>query len=105
MLVDLNKAFDSVETEAVVEVLLTQSVPTQYIRVLRELIPQRPGLYEIRTNTLSASRSVESRGRCSEWHDSRKREKVSGVPSFVDVRRSEKLSHGLSRRKLGGRAT
>ncbi|VDP09963.1 unnamed protein product [Heligmosomoides polygyrus] len=35
--IDLKKAFDSVETEAVFEALLTQGVPTQYIRVLREL--------------------------------------------------------------------
>ncbi|KAK6765010.1 hypothetical protein RB195_025083 [Necator americanus] len=31
------KAFDSVETEAVVEALENQGVPTQYIKVLREL--------------------------------------------------------------------
>ncbi|VDP39176.1 unnamed protein product [Heligmosomoides polygyrus] len=35
-LTDLKKAFESVETEAVVKVLLTYAVPTQYIRVLRE---------------------------------------------------------------------
>ncbi|KAK6740236.1 hypothetical protein RB195_008606 [Necator americanus] len=35
--IDLKKAFDSVETEAVVEALDNQGVPTQYIRVLREL--------------------------------------------------------------------
>ncbi|VDO97323.1 unnamed protein product [Heligmosomoides polygyrus] len=35
--IDLKKAFDSVETEAVIDALLTQGVPTQYIRVLREL--------------------------------------------------------------------
>ncbi|KAK6751078.1 hypothetical protein RB195_002821 [Necator americanus] len=35
--IDLKKAFDSVETEAVVEVLDNQGVPTQYIKVLREL--------------------------------------------------------------------
>ncbi|VDO62739.1 unnamed protein product [Heligmosomoides polygyrus] len=35
--IDLKKAFDSVETEAVVEALLTQGVPTQYIRIFREL--------------------------------------------------------------------
>ncbi|VDP01030.1 unnamed protein product [Heligmosomoides polygyrus] len=35
--IDLKKAFDSVETEAVLEALLTQGVPTQYITVLREL--------------------------------------------------------------------
>ncbi|KAK6764274.1 hypothetical protein RB195_024552 [Necator americanus] len=35
--IDLNKAFDSVETEAVVEALDNQGVPTQYIKVLREL--------------------------------------------------------------------
>ncbi|KAK6763720.1 hypothetical protein RB195_024157 [Necator americanus] len=34
---DLKKAFDSVETEAVVEALDNQGVPTQYIKVLREL--------------------------------------------------------------------
>ncbi|KAK6729241.1 hypothetical protein RB195_006344 [Necator americanus] len=33
----LKKAFDSVETEAVVEALDNQGVPTQYIKVLREL--------------------------------------------------------------------
>uniref|UniRef100_A0A183GA40 Reverse transcriptase domain-containing protein n=1 Tax=Heligmosomoides polygyrus TaxID=6339 RepID=A0A183GA40_HELPZ len=35
--IDVDKAFNSVETEAVLEALLTQGVPTQYIRVLREL--------------------------------------------------------------------
>ncbi|VDO66954.1 unnamed protein product [Heligmosomoides polygyrus] len=35
--IDLKKAFDSVETEAFINALLTQGVPTQYIRVLREL--------------------------------------------------------------------
>ncbi|KAK6727479.1 hypothetical protein RB195_005267 [Necator americanus] len=35
--IDLKKAFDSLETEAVVEALDNQSVPTQYIKVLREL--------------------------------------------------------------------
>uniref|UniRef100_A0A183GNC6 Annexin n=1 Tax=Heligmosomoides polygyrus TaxID=6339 RepID=A0A183GNC6_HELPZ len=31
------KAFDTVESEAVIDALLTQEVPAQYIRVLREL--------------------------------------------------------------------
>ncbi|VDP04606.1 unnamed protein product [Heligmosomoides polygyrus] len=35
--IDLKKAFGSVEIEAVIDALLTQGVPTQYIRVLREL--------------------------------------------------------------------
>ncbi|KAK6735569.1 hypothetical protein RB195_018654 [Necator americanus] len=35
--IDLKNAFDSVETEAVVEALDNQGVPTQYIKVLREL--------------------------------------------------------------------
>ncbi|KAK6728360.1 hypothetical protein RB195_005791 [Necator americanus] len=35
--INLKKAFDSVETEAVVEALDNQDVPTQYIKVLREL--------------------------------------------------------------------
>ncbi|KAK6762239.1 hypothetical protein RB195_023089 [Necator americanus] len=35
--IDLKKSFDSVETEAVVEALDNQRVPTQYIKVLREL--------------------------------------------------------------------
>ncbi|KAK6748226.1 hypothetical protein RB195_001071 [Necator americanus] len=35
--VDLKKAFDSFETEAVMEALDNQGVPTQYIKVLREL--------------------------------------------------------------------
>ncbi|KAK6756769.1 hypothetical protein RB195_014912 [Necator americanus] len=35
--IDLKKAFDSVETEAVVEALDNQGVPTQYIKALREL--------------------------------------------------------------------
>ncbi|VDP47725.1 unnamed protein product [Heligmosomoides polygyrus] len=35
--IDLKKAFEFVETEAVVEALLTQGVPVLYIRVLREL--------------------------------------------------------------------
>ncbi|KAK6732637.1 hypothetical protein RB195_016789 [Necator americanus] len=35
--IDLKKAFDSVEAEAVVEALDNQGVPTQYIKALREL--------------------------------------------------------------------
>ncbi|KAK6736143.1 hypothetical protein RB195_019052 [Necator americanus] len=35
--IDLKKAFDSVEIEAVVEALDNQGIPTQYIKVLREL--------------------------------------------------------------------
>ncbi|KAK6726458.1 hypothetical protein RB195_004650 [Necator americanus] len=35
--IDLKKAFNSVETEAVAEVLDNQGVPTQCIKVLREL--------------------------------------------------------------------
>ncbi|KAK6740981.1 hypothetical protein RB195_009058 [Necator americanus] len=35
--IDLKKAFDSIETEAVVEALDNQGVPTQYIKLLREL--------------------------------------------------------------------
>ncbi|KAK6756813.1 hypothetical protein RB195_014939 [Necator americanus] len=35
--IDLKKAFYSVETETVVEVLDNQGVPTQYIKILREL--------------------------------------------------------------------
>ncbi|KAK6752533.1 hypothetical protein RB195_003760 [Necator americanus] len=41
--IDLKKAFDSVETEAVVEALDNQGVPTQYMKVLRELyVNSRP---------------------------------------------------------------
>uniref|UniRef100_A0A7I4Z0B0 Reverse transcriptase domain-containing protein n=1 Tax=Haemonchus contortus TaxID=6289 RepID=A0A7I4Z0B0_HAECO len=35
--IDLKKAFDAVETEAIIEALGNQGVPTQYIRMLREL--------------------------------------------------------------------
>ncbi|KAE9414744.1 hypothetical protein Angca_006938, partial [Angiostrongylus cantonensis] len=35
--IDLEKAFDSIEIEAVMEVLGSQGVPTQYIKILREL--------------------------------------------------------------------
>uniref|UniRef100_W6NGJ1 RNA-directed DNA polymerase (Reverse transcriptase) domain containing protein n=1 Tax=Haemonchus contortus TaxID=6289 RepID=W6NGJ1_HAECO len=35
--IDLKKAFDTVEAEAVIEALGNQGVPTQYIRMLREL--------------------------------------------------------------------
>ncbi|KAE9416574.1 hypothetical protein Angca_007492, partial [Angiostrongylus cantonensis] len=35
--VDLEKAFDSIEIEAVMETLGSQGVPTQYIKILREL--------------------------------------------------------------------
>ncbi|KAE9412731.1 hypothetical protein Angca_002907, partial [Angiostrongylus cantonensis] len=35
--IDLEKAFDSIEIEAVVESLDSQGVPTQYIKTLREL--------------------------------------------------------------------
>nr|CDJ91750.1 RNA-directed DNA polymerase (reverse transcriptase) domain containing protein [Haemonchus contortus] len=35
--IDLKKAFDTVETEAVIEALGNQGVPTEYIRMLREL--------------------------------------------------------------------
>ncbi|KAK6749192.1 hypothetical protein RB195_001658 [Necator americanus] len=38
--IDFKKAFDSVETEAVVEALDNQRVPTQYIKVLRESRPE-----------------------------------------------------------------
>ncbi|EYC29498.1 hypothetical protein Y032_0006g3006 [Ancylostoma ceylanicum] len=37
MFMDLRKAFDTVETEAVLEALGNQNVPTQYIRIFREL--------------------------------------------------------------------
>ncbi|KJH39683.1 hypothetical protein DICVIV_14434, partial [Dictyocaulus viviparus] len=35
--IDLKKAFDSVETEAVMEALTNQALPTPYIKILREL--------------------------------------------------------------------
>ncbi|KAE9412581.1 hypothetical protein Angca_007959, partial [Angiostrongylus cantonensis] len=35
--IDLRKAFDSIEVEAVMEVLGSQGIPTQYINILREL--------------------------------------------------------------------
>ncbi|EPB74822.1 hypothetical protein ANCCEY_06085 [Ancylostoma ceylanicum] len=35
--IDLKKAFDTVETEAVLEALGNQGVQTQYIRIFREL--------------------------------------------------------------------
>ncbi|KAE9415852.1 hypothetical protein Angca_008367, partial [Angiostrongylus cantonensis] len=35
--IDLQKAFDSAEIEAVMEALGSQGVPTQYIKILREL--------------------------------------------------------------------
>ncbi|KAK6761913.1 hypothetical protein RB195_022851 [Necator americanus] len=35
--IDIKKTFESVETKAVVEALDNQGVPTQYIKVLREL--------------------------------------------------------------------
>ncbi|KAE9412879.1 hypothetical protein Angca_009401, partial [Angiostrongylus cantonensis] len=35
--IDLEKAFDSIEIEAVMEALGSQGVPTQYIKILREL--------------------------------------------------------------------
>ncbi|KJH39657.1 hypothetical protein DICVIV_14461, partial [Dictyocaulus viviparus] len=35
--IDLKKAFDSVETEAVMEALTNQALPTLYIKILREL--------------------------------------------------------------------
>ncbi|EYB92978.1 hypothetical protein Y032_0187g1101 [Ancylostoma ceylanicum] len=35
--IDLKKAFDTIETEAVLEALGNQGVPTQYIRIFREL--------------------------------------------------------------------
>ncbi|KAK6736277.1 hypothetical protein RB195_019135 [Necator americanus] len=35
--IDLKKAFDSVETEAVMEALNNQGVPTQYMKILQEL--------------------------------------------------------------------
>ncbi|KJH44400.1 hypothetical protein DICVIV_09566 [Dictyocaulus viviparus] len=36
-LIDLKKAFDSVETEPVMEALTNQALPTPYIKILREL--------------------------------------------------------------------
>uniref|UniRef100_A0A7I4Y976 Reverse transcriptase domain-containing protein n=1 Tax=Haemonchus contortus TaxID=6289 RepID=A0A7I4Y976_HAECO len=38
--IDLKKAFDTVEAEAVIEALGNQGVPTQYIRMLRQLYDQ-----------------------------------------------------------------
>ena len=35
--IDLEKAFDSLETEAVIEALAKQGIQTQYIRILHEL--------------------------------------------------------------------
>ncbi|KAE9415020.1 hypothetical protein Angca_009326, partial [Angiostrongylus cantonensis] len=35
--IDLEKAFDSIQTEAVMGALVSQVVPTQYIKILREL--------------------------------------------------------------------
>ncbi|KAE9412540.1 hypothetical protein Angca_007926, partial [Angiostrongylus cantonensis] len=35
--IDLQKAFDSIEIEAVMEVIGSQGVPTQYVKILREL--------------------------------------------------------------------
>ncbi|VDL65656.1 unnamed protein product [Nippostrongylus brasiliensis] len=35
--IDIKKAFDSVETEAVIEALCKQGVPTQYVKILSEL--------------------------------------------------------------------
>uniref|UniRef100_A0A0K0CX05 Reverse transcriptase domain-containing protein n=1 Tax=Angiostrongylus cantonensis TaxID=6313 RepID=A0A0K0CX05_ANGCA len=35
--IDLEKAFDSIEIEAVMEALVSQGVPTQYVKILREL--------------------------------------------------------------------
>ncbi|KAE9416195.1 hypothetical protein Angca_008469, partial [Angiostrongylus cantonensis] len=35
--IDLEKAFDSIEIEAIMEALGSQGVPTQYIKILREL--------------------------------------------------------------------
>ncbi|EPB68400.1 hypothetical protein ANCCEY_12511 [Ancylostoma ceylanicum] len=37
MFIDLRRAFDTVETEAVLEILGNKGVPTQYIRIFREL--------------------------------------------------------------------
>ena len=35
--IDLKKAFDLVETEAVINALSNQGIPTQYIKIIREL--------------------------------------------------------------------
>ncbi|KAE9411779.1 hypothetical protein Angca_007125, partial [Angiostrongylus cantonensis] len=35
--IDLEKAFDSIEIEAVMEALASQGVPTQHMKILREL--------------------------------------------------------------------
>ncbi|XGW33094.1 hypothetical protein V3C99_017528, partial [Haemonchus contortus] len=42
--IDLKKAFDIVETEAVVEALGNQGVPTRYVRMIHDIVPITPNI-------------------------------------------------------------
>nr|CDJ86928.1 endonuclease-reverse transcriptase [Haemonchus contortus] len=84
--IDLKKAFDTVETEAVIEALGNQGIPMQYIRMLRELYDSfttriSPFYKEVIVNvkrgvrqgdTISPklfSAALENRMRHLEWED------------------------------------
>ncbi|KAK6764911.1 hypothetical protein RB195_025013 [Necator americanus] len=75
--IDLKKAFDSVEMEAVVEALDNQGVPTQYIKVLRELYSNfttgiAPFYKNIIIDTISPkifTATLENAMRKLEWDD------------------------------------
>uniref|UniRef100_A0A0K0DPZ5 Reverse transcriptase domain-containing protein n=1 Tax=Angiostrongylus cantonensis TaxID=6313 RepID=A0A0K0DPZ5_ANGCA len=58
--IDLEKAFDSIEIEAVMEALGNQGVPTQYIKILREL-------YNNFTTNISSSRTLQNVMQTLEW--------------------------------------
>ncbi|EPB76168.1 hypothetical protein ANCCEY_04764 [Ancylostoma ceylanicum] len=81
--IDLRKAFDTVETEAVLEALGNQGVPTQYIRIFRELCSNfTTGISPFYDDiTIDARRGVRqgdcrrnyspppSRTSCGDWDD------------------------------------
>ncbi|KAK6734587.1 hypothetical protein RB195_018025 [Necator americanus] len=66
--IDLKKAFDSVETEAVMEALDNQGVPTQYLKLLREFYSNfTTGISPFNKNIVVDLKTEENAGRKLEW--------------------------------------
>uniref|UniRef100_A0A7I5E6J0 Reverse transcriptase domain-containing protein n=1 Tax=Haemonchus contortus TaxID=6289 RepID=A0A7I5E6J0_HAECO len=63
--IDLKKAFDTVETEAVIEALGNQGVPTQCIRMLRELYDS----FTTKISPFYKNAALENIMRHLEWED------------------------------------
>ncbi|XGW33882.1 hypothetical protein V3C99_017958 [Haemonchus contortus] len=61
--IDLREAFDTVETEAVIEALSNQCVPTQFIRMLRDIVPITPHIERAERMLAEEIRSSELRRR------------------------------------------